>query len=99
MEKRDLYDENKQKTGEVIEKGQPIPNGRYYITVVVWMQNSEGKFLIQRTVPEKYHMWATTGGHPKSGENSLEGIVTEIKEELGLNVNPDELKLFKTIKT
>ena len=35
MEKRDLYDENKQKTGEVIEKGQPIPNGRYYITVVV----------------------------------------------------------------
>ena len=44
MEKRDLYDENKQKTGEVIEKGQPIPNGRYYITVVVWMQNSEGKF-------------------------------------------------------
>ena len=99
MEKRDLYDENKQKTGEVIEKGQPIPNGRYYITVVVWMQNSEGKFLIQRTVPEKYHMWATTGGHPKSGESSLEGIVTEIKEELGLNVNPDELKLFKTIKT
>ena len=99
MEKRDLYDENKQKTGEVIQKGQPIPNGRYYITVVVWMQNSEGKFLIQRTVPEKYHMWATTGGHPKSGENSLEGIVTEIKEELGLNVNPDELKLFKTIKT
>ena len=99
MEKRDLYDENKQKTGEVIEKGQPIPNGRYYITVVVWMQNSEGKFLIQRTVPEKYHMWATTGGHPKSGENSLEGIVTEIKEELGLTVNPNELKLFKTIKT
>lgn len=99
MEKRDLYDENKQKTGEVIEKGQPIPNGRYYITVVVWMQNFEGKFLIQRTAPEKYHMWATTGGHPKSGESSLEGIVTEIKEELGLTVNSNELKLFKTIKT
>ena len=35
MEKRDLYDENKQKTGEVIEKGQDVPKGRYYITVVV----------------------------------------------------------------
>lgn len=99
MEKRDLYDENKEKTGEIIEKGQPIPKGRYYITVVVWMQNSKGEFLIQKTVPEKYHMWSTTGGHPKSGENSLQGIVTEIKEELGLSVNQDDLVLFKTIKT
>ena len=99
MEKRDLYDENKQKTGEVIEKGQKVPKGRYYITVVVWMQNSKGEFLIQRTVPEKYHMWSTTGGHPKAGESSLEGIVTEIKEELGLSVSAKELKLFKTIKT
>lgn len=99
MEKRDLYDENKQKTGEVIEKGQEVPNGRYYITVVVWMQNSKGEFLIQRTVPQKYHMWSTTGGHPKAGESSLEGIVTEIKEELGLSVFAKDLKLFKTIKT
>lgn len=99
MEKRDLYDENKQKTGEVIEKGQEVPNGRYYITVVVWMQNSKGEFLIQRTVPQKYHMWSTTGGHPKAGESSLEGIVTEIKEELGLSVLAKDLKLFKTIKT
>ena len=99
MEKRDLYDENKQKTGEVIEKGQDVPKGSYYITVVVWMQNSKGEFLIQRTVPEKYHMWSTTGGHPKAGESSLEGIVTEIKEELGLSVSAKELQLFKTIKT
>ena len=99
VEKRDLYDENKQKTGEVIEKGQEVPNGRYYITVVVWMQNSKGEFLIQRTVPQKYHMWSTTGGHPKAGESSLEGIVTEIKEELGLSVLAKDLKLFKTIKT
>lgn len=99
MEKRDLYDENKQKTGEIIEKGQPVPKGKYYITVVVWMQNSEGKFLIQRTVPEKYHMWATTGGHPKAGESSLDGIVTEIKEELGLTVDANELELFKILKT
>ena len=99
MEKRDLYDENKQKTGEVIEKGKEVPKGRYYITVVVWMQNSKGQFLIQRTVPEKYHMWSTTGGHPKAGESSIEGIITEIKEELGLSVSAKELELFKTVKT
>ena len=33
--------------------------------------------------------WATTGGHPKSGESSLQGILTEVKEELGIKIgNP-----------
>ncbi len=31
--------------------------------------------------------WATTGGYPKSGESSLEGIITEVKEELGITIN------------
>lgn len=99
MEKRDLYDENKCLTNETIFKGEEVPKGRYYITVVVWIENSKNQFLIQRTVPEKYHMWSTTGGHPKSGESSLDGIVQEIKEELGLDVQREKLQLFKTIKT
>ena len=98
-EKRDLYDKNKNKTGKTIEKVEIVPKDYYYITVVVWIQNTKGQFLIQKTVPKKNHMWATTGGHPKAGESSLEGIITEIKEELGLTVNPNELKLFKTLKT
>jgi isopentenyldiphosphate isomerase len=44
-------------------------------------------------------MWTTTGGHPKSGESSLDGIVTEIDEELGISVDRNNLVLFKTIKT
>ena len=35
-----------------------------------------------------------TSGHPKSGENSLNGIITEIKEELGVEALPQELKLM-----
>ena len=97
MEYRDLYDENKRLTGEKIRKDDIVPNGKYYITVVVWIENYRGEFLLQ--INKKYNMWATTGGHPKSGETSLDGIVTEIKEELGIDVLEDRLKLFKTIKT
>lgn len=99
MEIRDLYDENKNLTGETIEKGKEIPKGRYYITVAVWIQNSKNEFLLQLTVPSKYHRWSTTGGHPTTGESSLDGIVTEIKEELGIVVDRNKLELFKTIKT
>ena len=99
MEKRDLYDENKKLTGETIFKGEPIPKGRYYITVAIFIQNESGKFLIQKRVVKKDGKWATTGGHPVSGESSKQGIITEIKEELGIDVKSKNIQLFKTIKT
>ena len=45
MELRDLYDENKNLIGETIEKGQDIPLGKYYLTVLVWIVNSNDEFL------------------------------------------------------
>ena len=99
MELRDLYNSKRILTGEVIEKGKEVPLGSYYITVVVFIENEQGKFLLQKRVMKKDGKWATTGGHPKSGESSLQGIVTEIEEELGINVKENELTLFKTIQT
>lgn len=94
MEKRDLYDENRKLTGETIYKGEEIPDGKYIIVVLVYIQNSEGKFLIQKRSEIKNGKFATTGGHPKSGGDSLQGIITEVKEEIGLDVKPDNLQLF-----
>ena len=99
MEIRDLYDENKRITGETIVKGEVIPKGKYYITVVIWIQNEDGEFLIQKRALRKDGKWATTGGHPVSGETSEQGAFTEIREELGLNLEGKKLTLFKTIKT
>ena len=81
MEKRDLYDENRQLTGETIYKGEEIPDGRYIIVVLVFIQNSKGEFLIQKRSEIKNGKYATTGGHCKTGESSIQGILTEIKEE------------------
>ena len=99
MELRDLYNCKKLLTGKVIKKGDIVPIGYYYITVIVVIENNDHEFLIQKRSIEKGGKWANTGGHPKSGESSLEGIVTEIKEELGIDVKQNELTLFKTIKT
>lgn len=94
MEKRDLYDENRELTGETVYKGEPIPEGKYIIVVLVYIQNSEGKFLIQKRSKLKDGKYATTGGHVKSGETSVEGILSEVREELGLELNPDDLVLY-----
>ena len=94
MEKRDLYDINRRLTGKTIYKGEEIPEGSYITVVLVYIQNSEGKFLFQKRSKRKNGLWASTGGHPKSGETSLSGIITEIKEELGVEAKPQELKLM-----
>lgn len=94
MEVRDLYDENRNFTGETIYKGEKIPKGRYIVVVLIFIQNSKGKFLIQKRSKEKNGKYATTGGHPKSGENSIQGIITEVKEEIGLKLDIKDLKLY-----
>ncbi len=55
--------------------------------------------VLQKRSEEKGGKWATTGGHPKTGETSEIGMQTELKEELGLEVELKELKYFKTIKS
>lgn len=94
MEKRDLYDEKRNLTGETVFKGEEIPNGKYIVVVLVFIQNSEGKFLIQKRSENKNGKYATTGGHPKSGESSLQGIITEVEEEIGLTLKKEDLQLY-----
>lgn len=94
MEKRDLYNENRELTGETIYKNEKIPNGKYIVVVIIFIQNSEGKFLIQKRSQRKNGKFATTGGHPKSGENSIQGIITEVKEEIGIDIKQEDLQLY-----
>ena len=98
----DLYDENKNLTGEKLfrEKGTKliVPKGRYSVVVLAFIENSKGEFLFQMTSKRKKNVWATTGGHVKSGQTSKKAIIEEIKEELGIDINEDEVKLFKTYK-
>ena len=94
MEKRDLYDINRNLTGKTIYKGDIIPNNNYIIVVLAFIQNSKGEFLIQKRSLKKDGKYGSTGGHAKTGENSITAMITEIKEELGITVNSQDLKLI-----
>ena len=95
MERRDLYDTNRNLTGKTIAKNEPTPEGSYIIVVLVFIQNAEGKFLIQRrSRKHKDGKLATTGGHVKTGTTSVEGIIEEVEEELGLSLKPSDLQVY-----
>lgn len=94
MEVRDLYDKDRKLTGETILKGEKIPENRYIIVMLIFIQNSEGKFLIQKRSKQKNGLLAATGGHAKAGETSIQAIQTEVKEEIGLDLPEDKIELY-----
>ena len=94
MEVRDLYDKDRKLTGETILKGEQIPENRYIIVMLIFIQNREGKFLIQKRSKQKNGLLAATGGHAKAGETSIQAIQTEVKEEIGLDLPEDKIELY-----
>ncbi len=99
MEIWDLYDENKNKTGKTHIRGENIPDGFYHLVVNVWVKNSKGEYLIaQRAANRKAYplVFECVTGSVFAGEDSFDGAVRELKEEVGIEVNKKDAKLVKT---
>lgn len=92
----DIVDEHGNRTGRLHERGKPMKPGEYHLSVSVWIVNSKGEFLISKRTPNKTvpNMWETTGGSAVAGEDSLSAAIREVKEELGLNLEPMNGELF-----
>lgn len=93
MELLDVYDNNGNVTGRTIIRGDKtavLNENEHIALAVIFVENDNGEFLIQKTSQEKGGEFSTTGGHINSGETPLEAIKREFKEELGVNID-DEL--------
>ena len=93
MEKRNLYDKNKKQTQETILATEETPENRYILVVLALIENSKKEILVQKRSKQKGGEYGLTAGHVKQGESSIQGIVSEIKEKLGIDIAPQELKL------
>ena len=94
MEYLDVYDSNGNVTGRKVIRGDKseVFNENEHIAVsVIFIENSKGEFLIQKTSKEKGGNYSSTGGHVDGGETPLEAIKRETKEEIGVNIDNDEI--------
>ncbi len=87
----DIYDENRQRTGETIPReGAFLKEGQYMLYVLAIIENQDGKFLITQRSQDKHWAagwWEVTGGGVGAGEEPSETIVREVAEEVGLDVS------------
>ena len=90
----DLYDAQGRKTERTMLRGENVPAGLYHLGVHIWPVNGRGELLIQRrspTVQWKPNLWAVTGGSAVSGEDPLSAARRELREEIGISAEPDDL--------
>ena len=86
-----LYDKDGKKTEKTMLRDMPIPEGCYHLSVSAWILNSNGQYLLSQRHPDKQDplRWECTGGCVLAGEDSLQGVLREVNEELGILLELD----------
>ncbi len=90
MERWDIYDKNKQRTGRTMERNNWIlKDDEYHLTVLGVVCRNDGKFLITKRAEDKAWApgcWEVSGGAAMAGEDSIDAVRREVWEETGLDV-------------
>ena len=99
----DVLNEKGIYTNRVETRKKCHKEGLYHKAVVVFIINSKGQVLLQRRSPNKRmwpNMWdVTAGGHVSSGEFGFQAIIRECKEELGIELNKNDLTFIGSTKS
>lgn len=94
MERWDIYDKNKVRTGRIMERNHfNLADDEYHLTVLGVIRRPDGRFLITKRVMTKAWApgwWEVSGGGVQAGESSEEAVRREVKEETGLDVRNAE---------
>ena len=68
MELLEVFDDYGKMTGKAVARGkkQELLENEHFATVIIFIQNSEGLFLMQKTSHFKSGKYSSTGGHVDS---------------------------------
>lgn len=92
----DIYNEHRERTGKLHQRGTPWESGEYGLVVCVWVYDGRGHFLLTRRAREKSFAgtWENSGGAAQAGETSLQAIRRELHEETGILAEEAEFELL-----
>ena len=95
-EKIDVLNELGEFTGEVATRDECHKNGLWHRAVYAFIIDAKGNILLQKRSNNKKlwpNMWdVTVGGHVDAGEFGRQALIREVKEELGILINDDDIK-------
>ena len=63
MEYLSVYNERREKLNKKVARGEKLLDGEHILISIIFIENNEGKFLMQKTSKEKGSKYSSTGGH------------------------------------
>lgn len=98
MEQLQVFDNNKNILDEKVDrdKKHELSEGKHFMIVLIFIENSKGEFLLQKTSPSRHSTIATTGGHVTYKDSAMKTVIKEVKEELGITISEDEVEHITT---
>ena len=94
MELLDVYNNNGERTGRIVERGAKdtlFAEGEHIAVAIIYIENDNNEFLIQKTSKQKGGNYSSTGGHVNHNEEPIDTIKREVKEELGIDISKDNI--------
>ena len=91
----DVLNERGEFTGKIESREKCHKEGLWHKAVAIFIINSKKQVLLQKRSGTKKlwpNMWdITAGGHVLAGEFGFETVIREIKEELGVTLDKDNI--------
>lgn len=97
MELIQIVDKNGNFTGQIMDKEEAHDKNLLHNEVAAFVINDKGQVLLQKRSANKRfnpNKWALCAGYVDAYESLENAILREIKEEIGIGINPNELVPF-----
>ena len=95
MELLDVYDNEGKITGRIVERDtykEKLSKDEHIGVAQIFIENNEGKFLIEESAKTTGFKYLPVSGHITSGETPKDAIVREAMEEIGLDISNEDVK-------
>ncbi len=99
----EIYDKNNEPLGITKLKSEAHRTGLWHRAAHVWIYNDRGELLMQKRAktkdlfPDRYDISAA--GHVTAGEDPISTALRETKEEIGIDIKKEDLRLLGIRKT
>lgn len=97
MEFFDVLSKTRQKLNYVKSREDKLKSNEFNQGAEIWILNNN-KLLITKRSMEKSHpgKWETPGGCSQNSELSIDTIIREVREEIGISLSEKDLELIGT---
>ena len=97
MELIEIVDKDGNFTGQIMDKEEAHDKNLLHNEVAVFIINDKKQVLLQKRSANKRfnpNKWALCAGHVDAGESLVSAALREMKEEVGISINKNELIPF-----